>query len=413
MKKIKFNRGVQEIKNFFHLILAGLANIYYEFPSRHIKVIGITGTDGKTTTTHLIYHILKYAGKKVSMISTVAAIADDKKFETGFHTTTPNPFFIQKLLKSAVNRKDEYFILETTSHALDQNRVFGINFFIGILTNVTHEHLDYHVSYPDYLETKAKLLLSSKTAIINKDDCSFNQIKQILNKKDIKFLTYGWKKKADFKMNFDLNLTDFNKSNYLAAYSVCKILGLSDNIFLQSLSTFQLPPGRLDLVYDRDFKIIIDFAHTPNAIGQVLKAVREIHFKKKGRLIHVFGSAGLRDCSKRSLMGKASGQYSDLVILTEEDYRTEDPLKICQQIAKGLKDKGFKFIHKEQLNQKLKKAYSIIIDRNQAIQKAVEIVSSGDVIVTTGKGHEQSLCRGKKEYQWSEYDAVRQANLKS
>jgi len=394
MENKKLKLKIQNFKNLFHLSEAILANIYYGFPSKKLKVIGVTGTDGKTTTTHLIYHILKSAGKKASVISTVYTKVGNQETDTGLHTTTPRSLLIQELLKLAVDHGDEYFILETTSHALDQNRVWGVNYYTSVLTNITHEHLDYHKNYNDYLKAKTKLLLSSKIAVINRDDQSFNRLSKTLKEKNVKTLTYGFQHKSDFYIDFKQNLTDFNQFNYLAAYSVCKVLGLSDQSILKAIKSFELPKGRLDIVYDKDFKIIIDFAHTPNAIANVLKSVKNNYFGKKGRLIHVFGSAGLRDATKRPLMGEASAKYADVIILTEEDCRTEDVNDIINQIEKGI-PKKFKVLK--------------IQDRQEAINKAISLVKEGDVVILTGKGHEKSLCRGRIEYSWDEYGAVEKA----
>ncbi len=375
----------QKIKNLYHLFQAVIANIYYGFPCRKIKVIGVTGTDGKTTTTHLIYHILMSAGKKVSMISTVYAKVGSQVHETGLHTTTPNPFLVQRLLKQAVEQGDEYFVLEVTSHALDQNRVWGVDYEISTITNVTHEHLDYHPNYKHYVATKALILDRSKIGIVNIDDESYEHLSQ-----KVKILSYGLNKKADFSERFDLHLTEFNKYNYLGAFAVCTTLGISKKNCIDAMKSFELPPGRLDIIYKDNFTVMIDFAHTPNAIEQLLKSLKP---DIKGRVIHVFGSAGLRDVSKRPLMGEASGRYSDIVILTEEDYRTENVNVICHSIAQGLEKVGLK-------------SYSIITDRQKAIDKAITTAQKGDWVIITGKGHEKSLCRGKIEYPWSDEKTV-------
>ncbi|MFA6080788.1 MAG: Mur ligase family protein [Patescibacteria group bacterium] len=354
----------QKLKNIYHLFQAILANIFYGFPSRKLKVIGITGTDGKTTTTHLIAYILKSAGKKVSFVSSIVA--------EGFHVTTPSSFALQRLLKQSADNHDEYFVLETTSHALDQNRVWGINYEVGVITNITHEHLDYHKTYEEYSKIKSKLLKISKVGIKNTDKIA-NIVKQIPN------------------------LALFNQHNYSSAYTVCKRLGISDKEILKAMMTFKLPKGRVDLVYDKDFRVIIDFAHTPNALLQLLPAVRKQFLKKGGRLIHVFGSAGLRDFAKRPLMGEASAKYSDVIFVTEEDYRTENLKKICEQIGSGIKNKDYK----------------IIVDRQEAINQAIKIAKAGDVVVLTGKAHEKSLCRGKTEEPWDEYEAVEKALIMS
>lgn len=403
MESSKLQLIIQKLKNLFHLFEAIVANLYYRFPSKKLKVIGVTGTDGKTTTVHLIYHILKSAGKKVSMVSTICAKVGKEEFETGLHTTTPGSFLVQKLLKRAVDHGDEYFVLETTSHALDQNRVFGVNFFIGVLTNITHEHLDYHQSYKEYLKTKFKLLKKAKNVVINQDDKSYKYIKDQIPARNASHLEAGG---SNIKYPYQISkiiknipgLTKFNQYNYSAAYTVCKLLGLSDELILKLMRTFQLPKGRLDIVYDKDFKVIIDFAHTPNAIAEVLNAIRIMYLKRGGQLIHVFGSAGLRDSSKRPLMGRASAKFADVIVLTEEDYRTEDINKIIGQIEEGIYNK-FKV-------QSSRFEVYKIPDRQGAINKAISLAKRGDVVILTGKGHEKSLCRGKIEYQWDEYKAV-------
>jgi UDP-N-acetylmuramoyl-L-alanyl-D-glutamate--2,6-diaminopimelate ligase len=402
------NKITRKLKNYFHLIEAVLANLYYGFPGSSLKVIGVTGTDGKTTTAHLVYHILKLAGKKVSMISTVYAKIADKEYDTGLHTTTPGAFLIQKLLRTAVEAGDEYFILETTSHALDQNRVYGINYDISVVTNITHEHLDYHQNYGNYLSAKAKLILNSKIGIINKDDRSYARLKELGDLNKIKIVSYGIDE-GDHLPDFDslgLELTEFNRYNYTAAYALAQEIGVDKETIFSAMKTFKLPIGRLETVYNKDFKVVIDFAHTPNAIDNVLQAVKKMNVSESGRIIHVFGSAGLRDRSKRALMGAASGKYADIVILTEEDYRTEDPFNICQQIGEGLIKQGFQLIENKLIDQKADKCYTIITNREKAIRKAVSVARKGDIIIVTGKSHEKSLCRGKTEYPWDEKKAV-------
>lgn len=406
---------IRYLKNKYHLIQAICANVWYGFPGNSLKIIGVTGTDGKTTSTHLISHILKCNGKKVSMISTVYAQIGSKTYDTGFHTTTPNPFLIQKLFRQAVENGDEYFVLETTSHRLDQKSLWGINFEVGLITNVTHEHLDYHKTYQNYVESKAKLILMSKISLINRDDQSYPYITKLTKKKSVK--TYGLKNKADYMLDFKKivpEITEYNAYNYLGAYSVCTLLGISSGQIQKCINSFKLPMGRLELVYDGKFKIIVDFAHTPNAVSELLKNIRNkyLNQNKIGKLIHVFGSAGLRDKTKRFEMGYKSGTYSDIVILTEEDYRTENVYNICEQISKGLLQKGFNYIKYNLLQQKDKKKYTIITTRDEAINKSINLASKGDVIVITGKGHEMSLCRGDKEIPWNDIQYVKSLFVK-
>lgn len=400
----KLKRRIQPLINIYHLFIAILANFYYGFPSRKLTIIGISGTDGKTTTTHLVYHVLKLSSNKVFMTSSIST--------PGLHVTTPNPFTIQKLIKKAVLNNCKYFIIETTSHALDQNRLWGIKFAVAAITNITFEHLDYHRSYINYLKTKVKLLCRSKISIINKDDQSYEMLSDYLKKKNKKFLTYSLKSKVNFNFDankeFKLNLAIFNKYNYLTAYSILKSIKISEDDIKKGFKSFILPDGRLEKVYDGDFKVYLDFAHTPNAFKVILNEFSKI---KTNRLIHVFGSAGWRDYQKRSLMGKVSSNFSDVIILTEEDYRTEDLNKINIDIKSGI-NKNFTEIKEEALLSSSKNVFTQINDRENAIKKAISVATRGDIIVITGKGHEKSLARGNKEYPWNEKETIKKFLIK-
>lgn len=386
----------QTAKNVYHLFIAIGANIRYGFPGRKLFVIGITGTDGKTTTTSLIYHILKTAGKDVSLISTVAAYIGDKTYDTGFHVTNPSSIALQKFLKKIISLKkknrQQYLVLEVTSHGIDQNRVWGVPFAIAGVTNITHEHLDYHKTYENYLATKAKLLQKAKIAILNKDDKSYAPLMRLLTNHAV--LTYG-KKNADITLKtlpFTTQLLgDYNTYNILLAIAISQSLGIDTKSIQKAIASFTSPIGRAEVVYDKDFTVMIDFAHTPNAIEQLLSTLSK---KQKGKLIHVFGSAGLRDRTKRPLMGKASSLYADIIILTAEDPRTEAVGDITAQIKKGITGK--------------KEVYEIA-DRQNAITKAIRIAKKGDMVVITGKGHEKSINYGKGEEVWSDQAAVKKA----
>jgi UDP-N-acetylmuramoyl-L-alanyl-D-glutamate--2,6-diaminopimelate ligase len=390
----------QKVKNIYHLFQALIANIFYGFPAKKIKVIGVTGTDGKTTTTSLIYHILKENQVPASMITTVAAKIGKKEYPIGLHVTTPSSFQIQKFLKMAVKNKDDYFILETTSHSLDQNRVWGINYYMGLITNITPEHLDYHKTFENYVAAKTKLLHQSQIKIANKKTPSYPIIKRFL-KDNQSIIDYSQNIK---KFDQFPNLTTFNRENFAAAYSVCHELGLTDRQIIETVKNFVPPRGRLDIVYQRKFTVIIDFAHTPNAFAMLLPEIKSKFLKDKGRLIHVFGLAGLRDKTKRPVMGKISSDYADIIILTEEDYRTEKVNMICEQIASGINRD--KFIFQTAKKIKDKNCFTIIPQREKAIKKAIQIAKENDVILLTGKGHEQSLARGRREYPWDEKKAV-------
>lgn len=400
---------IRTLKNFYHRIIAVVANIWFGFPSREITVIGVTGTDGKTTTSSLIYHILKYAGKQVSLVSTVYAKIGEQEYDTGFHVSTPHSFTVQNFLRKSVDNGDEFFVMETTSHALDQNRVFGVRYEIGVITNITHEHLDYHGTYERYVAAKLKLFDAARYRIANNDDESYSFIKKRFK---TNVITYGLKQ-ADYE--FDISekinkpLPKFNKYNFLAAYAVMKRLNIPDDIVFEAMRTYELPPGRMEVLETAPVTAIVDFAHTPHSVKEALSSIREEYVEKKSqRLIHVFGCAAKRDELKRPIMGEESGNYADLVILTEEDYRDEDVTEISYEIAVGLHKTGFTEVTPEEFGTK-NKTFTLIGDRGEAVKKAFAISKPGDVLVFTGKGHEKSLCRGTTEYPWNEQEAVQLA----
>lgn len=381
-----------------HVIEAIIARAYFGSPEKKIKVIGITGTDGKTTTTHAIYHILTTCGKKASMISSVYANIAGQTADTGFHVTTPRGWKLYKYLRQAVDAGSEFFVLETTSHALVQNRVWGIQFETGVLTNITQEHSTEHVNFSDYVAAKARLLLSANKSIINKDAEIFPTIKNILESHNKSYSTYSL---TDRSANFVWNtatrtnlVEDFNKQNMLAAIATCKSLGLGEQEILKAVSSFTLPKGRMDIVHTGDFTVIIDFAHTPNSIHKVLEQIKKNYVKNEGKIIHVFGSASERDDIKRPLMGKASAQFADYIILTEEDHRHEPIEKICAEIAAGFSS------HTK---------YEVEPDREKAIHKAIAMAKKNDIVILTGKSHEKSLARNGKEVPWDEYAVVKKA----
>jgi UDP-N-acetylmuramoyl-L-alanyl-D-glutamate--2,6-diaminopimelate ligase len=363
-----------------------------------MKVIAVTGTDGKTTTVNLIYHILKSSGAKVSMISSINAVIEGKTYDTEFHRTTPTSFSLQSFFRKARNKKSEYFVLEVTSHAIDQHRIAGIPITVGVLTNVTNEHLDYHKTYDNYLKTKSKLLKKAKICIVNSDDSSYMFLSEVKSQKTPEnWITYGLSESSDYNENtFDIRennlLGDFNKYNVLASIAVCKALGVADESIKKALKTFREPIGRVDYVYQEDFSVMIDFAHTSNASEQILKAVRPT---VKGSLIHVFGSAGERDVLKRPFLGEVSSQYCDIIILTAEDPRKEDVNTIIAEIEVGVKKGKCEVIR--------------IPDRKEAIQAAIQMAKKGDLVLITGKSQEGSMNYGKGEEPWDEYKMVREA----
>lgn len=384
----------KNINNYYHLPKAVLANTLNGFPTNKLKVIGITGTDGKTTTTNMVYQILKDAGKKVSMVSTINAVVAGKVYDTGFHVTSPDPFTIQKFAKQAIDNGDEYLVLEVTSHALDQNRFWGIKFDIGVITNITHEHLDYHKTFDNYQNTKFKLIKNVKFAVINQN------IKKIQSAgKTITFgLTKGDFNQKDLKLKLSLP-GNYNIENALASLAVAFILNIDKKIAQKVLENLSQIKGRMQEVENsRGVKIIIDFAHTPNALEQVLKTLKS---QTNGNLIAVFGAASKRDVLKRPIMGEKVGKEADFIIITAEDPRGESVEEISFQIAQGVEKTG-----------KIKdKDYWVIEDREKAINFALNnLAKKGDTVGIFGKGHEDSMnLDGKKEVPWSDFKAVKKA----
>jgi len=402
-----FSRAVRKLKNIAHLFLAVIALFIYKFPSRKIKVIGVTGTDGKTTTSSYIYQLLNFSGKKAALISTVGVFMDGKKESLGFHVTTPSPFSINKYLKRAAEKNIEYVVLEVSSHALDQYRVYGIDFQIGILTNVTEEHLDYHRSMKRYLDAKLRLLKVAKKVVLDVNGVNFNYIVKKIGMRKIH--TYSLTDDSaqlcysSIRNDSLENLTSYNKSNLMAAILALDLLEIDRKTYWRSINKLDLPEGRLQYLQKKPFEVIIDFAHTPNAFDALLFEMKD----RRGRLIHVFGSAGERDRFKRPMMGKVSYKFSDIIILTGEDSRSEKVADINRDIKKGmgkikeLSTDGFDNLPKE-------KVLFEINDRREAIKFSLKIAKSGDTVIISGKGPEESMNMGDGEVLWNDIAVTKQ-----
>jgi len=403
------------VNTFWHLPKAALANLVYGFPGKKLKVIGVTGTDGKTTTATLIHYILDYAGKKVALISTVSAKIGKKEIDTGFHVTTPDPFVLQKLLKKILKKGYEYLVLESTSHGFAQHRLWGIDFLAGVVTNITEDHFLYHKIWQNYALAKAKLFKNTKYSILNIEDGSYSFLK---TKAAGKIITYGLKK-GDFNLagfKFRSRLPgDFNKLNCLGAAAVTNALGIDKQKIKKALADFPGVKGRMQMMQRVPFKIVVDFAHTPNALKQALKALRG-QVGKNGRLISIFGCAGLRDRNRRK-MGMVSAQLADITVVTAEDPRTERIEKISEEIASWAKKGGAKEIKVSSRACRfpkpsllVKKPFPIFVkipDRGEAIEFAIKIAKKGDVVGIFGKGHERSMCFGTVEKPWSDQEAIK------
>ena len=381
-------------------------------PSEEMEVIGITGTDGKTTTANLIYHILNFAKKKVAVVSTINAVVGNKNLDTGFHVTNPEPLQLQSILAQMVADKTKIAVLEVTSHGLDQDRVAGVKFDTGVLTNITHEHLDYHKTFANYRDAKLKLFLKAKTVVLNADDQSFNYFCQRLS--DKKVITYSLTKSVDY-LATDISEKDglsfvvvnagqrysfksllfgrYNVSNLLAAIATVRLYGVGWPDIQKTVVTFESPKGRMEEIKNtRGFRTFVDFAHTPNALENLLKTVRQMTDK---RVIAVFGCAGERDVAKRPLMAEIATRLADLSIFTAEDPRHERIEDIFEAMKQGVAPSN-------------RAKYLTIPDRMEAIGKAISLAKKGDLLIICGKGHEQSMCFGDVETPWSDQGAIAQ-----
>lgn len=405
-----------------HLPLSFMASFIYGFPARRLEFIGVTGTEGKTTTVNLIYHLLVKSNISSAEISTVSAKIGNDEIDTGLHVTSPEPFKLQKLLKRAARLGVKIMVLELTSHGLDQFRLWGIKYRAVILTNINREHLDYHKTIDNYCQAKLRGLQAGQTVFLNRDDNHFDYFFKALSDNK-KILTYGIKNESDFravniKMNFSGTKFDlvygnvvyhvyspliglYNVYNIVSALAVTGLFNIKIEDAVKNLTGFSLPEGRLQPVNNKlGLRIYIDFAHTPNAIKEILETLRELA-PKKNRVIIVFGSAGQRDKGKRPMMGEEAAKYADIVILTADDPRDESVADINRQITPGCLKTGMTEISKDGSG---KKGFILIDDRKKAIEKALNIAEKGDVIVICGKGHEKSMAIGDLEIPWSDFN---------
>jgi UDP-N-acetylmuramoyl-L-alanyl-D-glutamate--2,6-diaminopimelate ligase len=411
--------------------LAGLAAAWYGHPARKLTVIGVTGTDGKTTTVNLIFSVLKQAGIQAGLISTVKAVIGEYTLDTGFHVTTPEALEVQGYLAQMVEAGLTHVVLEATSHGLAQKRVDGSAFDLGVVTNITHEHLDYHGDYPAYRDAKARLFQLTarstskpgrpgKKAVLNQEDQSYPFLRELCAELDLPVISYGTDPGADLQgrlirqspqgLVFEIVGEDpqgefstplvggYNLANCLAAAAACSHgLGIPLGTVREGLQNLPGIPGRMENIdLGQDFWAVVDFAHTPNALRNALTAARQLG---AGRVIAVFGSAGLRDRAKRRMMAEISAELADLTVLTAEDPRTEDLDQILEEMAQGMRNKGAR----EKVD------FWRIPDRGHAIRAAVNIAQPDDLVIVCGKGHEQSMCFGETEYPWDDRQAVRAA----
>ena len=372
--------------------LAIVASNFYKNPSKKFKLVGITGTKGKTTTSYMIKEILEKAGKKVGLIGTLETCINGKKLKTN-DRTTPESLELQQIFSKMVEEKVEVVVMEVSSQSLKLHRVDGCEFDIVLFTNFSEDHIskNEHPDMEDYFQSKLKLFHMCKVGIVNTDDLHGAKIPGLFPDNDI--TTYGIDNYAKLLakdititnsyVDFKVKITDRNERvktgipgrfsvyNSLAAICVAQKFGVSPEVIKEALLEVRVP-GRSELVDNKlEIPIMIDYAHSPESLQNILQAVKSY---TRGKVISVFGCGGDRDSGKRPIMGEISGRIADFTFITSDNPRTEDPQKIVDQIEEGMK--------------KTKGKYKVVVDRTQAIKEAIKMATKRDIVVLAGKGHE-------------------------
>ena len=396
--------------------LADAADAWFGHPSRSLRVIGITGTDGKTTTGFLVAALLRAAGRHPGLIGTVELGVGDERMPNPNRNTTPEALELQSLLADMVAAGNDSVVMEATSHGLAQARTRNVEFDVGILTNLTSEHLEFHGSLENYRAAKAMLFEQSPVSILNADDPSIGYFRE---RAAGSVVTYALEADADVRASavaatasgtaFDvtsggwtgrvaLHLPgSFNVHNALAAMALARVEGIDLELAARALGEVPGVPGRMETVdLGQPFGVVVDYAHTADSLGKVLRILRPL---TSGRLIAVFGSAGERDPTKRPAMGHVAGELADVTIVADEDPRLEDPRVINEAIADGARSAGA--IDGESL--------FVVDDRTAAISHAIGLAREGDVILLAGKGHEQTIIYGTEGRWWDEKEVARRA----
>ncbi len=412
----------QEIEPMGHLLEAVLFNVIYGFPARKMKVIGVTGTNGKTTTSFLIHKMLVEAGYNAGLMTTVGyGVGKDIKMQVHHMTNVPAPELMQRL-KWMKGQGVDWLVLETTSHALAQHRVWGVPYSIAVVTNLTHEHLDYHKTFERYVDAKRSMFrLTQRNArgrrlgIANADDSIAADFATETENSmlygvqggdvqahDIKLRSDGMSYRAVTEgVTYDISSHlpgSFNVYNTLAAVCVGRALGLDKKQIEQGIAALTGVEGRMTSIDEgQSYSVIVDFAHTPDSFEKLFKDLRPV---VKGKLIVLFGSAGRRDEAKRAIQGELAGKYADEVIITEEDDRDIDGVEIMNQIAAGAEKAG----------KTRDKNLFLVHNRTEAIGFAVGRANSADdTVLLLGKGHEKTIERADGEHPWDEIGTTRDA----
>jgi UDP-N-acetylmuramoyl-L-alanyl-D-glutamate--2,6-diaminopimelate ligase len=419
VKKLIPKKLFKRVEPYGHLAESVLMQTKSQFPAKKMVIIGITGTNGKTTTSFMVHKMLVEAGFKTGLMTTVAyGVGNNLKPQIA-HMTTVSPGLLLKRIKNMADEGAEYLVLETTSHALAQFRVWGIKYSIAVFTNLTHEHLDYHGTFENYKNAKLRLFKMTNVnkdglqlGIINADDPSSKDFA----KPTKHTVTYGVNA-GDLKahniqltpsqVSFNAQVNNehydivchipgsFNVYNALATIAVGRALKLSKEQIEQGIAALEAVEGRMTQINEgQKFAVIIDFAHTPDSFEKLFADIKPV---VKGRIISVFGSAGRRDEAKRTIQGEIAGKYSDIVVLTEEDDRDIDGNQILSQIAEGATKAG----------KKQNKDLHLILNREEAIRFALKTAKPNDTVILLGKGHEKTIERADGEHPWDEIGLVK------
>ncbi|MGB8344057.1 MAG: UDP-N-acetylmuramoyl-L-alanyl-D-glutamate--2,6-diaminopimelate ligase [Ktedonobacteraceae bacterium] len=409
------------------ITLADLACAYYSYPARQLCTIGVTGTDGKTTTSNLISAILETAGARTGLMTTANFRLARREWENTTRQSTLEAQDVQQFLRQMLDNGATHAIIESTSHGLELQRVRGCDFDIGVVTNITHEHLDFHQTLENYRRAKARLfdmldperdkgLGIQPRAILNRDDTSYEYLEPHCR---VPILSYGFAETAlvravDVQLNahttrFRAILPDaevaietclvgsFNVSNCLAAIAAASSLGVKPAAIAEGLAKVTGVSGRMETIQEgQPFSVIVDYAHTPDSLAKVLAILRPL---TTGKLMVVFGSAGERDLQKRPIMGRIAAQMADFFVITDEDPREEDRERILQEIAGGAKAIGKQEGHD----------FLCIADRKQAIAETFARARAGDTVLLAGKGHEQSIIIGREKLPWDDRRVARES----
>ena len=390
----------------YHFAQSVVAGVKYHFPGKKLHVIGVTGTNGKTTTCFMIWHMLNHAGIKTGLMTTVAWGVDQLKPELA-HMTTVDAITLNKRISKIQKQGAKYLVLEVTSHALAEFRTLGIPFDIAVFTNLTPDHLDYHKTIEKYRAAKGKLFKKANYSILNADDNATKYYKPITKE----YTTYGIKNGKNRAKNIELKLSvvkysfgdmiiktkipgEFNVYNSLAAALVGKKIGLSDAQITEGIGDLDSVEGRMNIIDEgQPFTVIVDYAHAPDALEKVFESVKN----HKGRIISLHGGAGRRDPSTRPIRGEILAKNSDLVIITEDDSRDEDPEKIAAGFIEGAEKAG-KTLGKDLIKE---------LDREKAIALALKSAKKGDLVLILGKGHEKTILRADGPHDFEDIKVVK------